>query len=176
MRSSKTGRKTSSVASAVWYVAPSCWNQMLPISSSSIFVNKNSFKTISLLTVTASPCPFSMKNDTMDQNPHQTVTRFGCVGFSKYACEIPVPQMRQFCLFTYPPRTQSFIWKYDFFFAKIVKNNVTIFFSFVQAYTQPDSFGGRIKLIIYQIRYKLSVAIEEISTSWKKTLDVGSYI
>ena len=35
-RSSKTGRKTSSVASAVWHVTPSCWNQMLPISSSSI--------------------------------------------------------------------------------------------------------------------------------------------
>ena len=26
MRSSKTGRKTSSVASAAWHVAPSCWN------------------------------------------------------------------------------------------------------------------------------------------------------
>ena len=44
MRYSKTGRKTSSVASPVWHVVPSCWNQMLPISSSSIFVNKNSFK------------------------------------------------------------------------------------------------------------------------------------
>ena len=32
MRSLKTGRKTSSVASAVWHVAPSFWNQMLPIS------------------------------------------------------------------------------------------------------------------------------------------------
>ena len=30
------------------------------------------------------------------QNPHQTVTRFGCVGFS----------MLQFCLFTYPPRSK----------------------------------------------------------------------
>ena len=30
-----------SVASAVWHVAPSCWNQMLSISSS--IVNKNSF-------------------------------------------------------------------------------------------------------------------------------------
>ena len=40
MRSSKTVLKTSSVASAVWHVAPSCRSQMLPISSSSIFVNK----------------------------------------------------------------------------------------------------------------------------------------
>ena len=39
MRSSKTGHKTSSVGSAVWHVAPSCCNQMLPICSSSIFVH-----------------------------------------------------------------------------------------------------------------------------------------
>ena len=31
--------KTSNVASAVWHVVPSCWNQMLPISSSSIFAH-----------------------------------------------------------------------------------------------------------------------------------------
>ena len=40
MRSLKTGCKTFSIAPAVWHVAPSCWNQMLPIFSSSIFVNK----------------------------------------------------------------------------------------------------------------------------------------
>ena len=50
----------------------------------------------------------------LDQNPYQTVTCFCCVGFSKYACGFSVPQMRQFCLFTYP----SFICKDDFF-AKI---------------------------------------------------------
>ena len=43
----------------------------------------------------------------------------------------------------------------------------------VQAYTQQYSFGGRIKLIICQIRYELSV--HEISTSWKKTLDDEPY-
>ena len=31
MISSKTGRKTSSVALVVWHVAPSCWNQTLPL-------------------------------------------------------------------------------------------------------------------------------------------------
>ena len=40
MISSKIGHKTPRVASAVWHVAPSCWNQMLPIFSTSIFVNK----------------------------------------------------------------------------------------------------------------------------------------
>ena len=53
------------------------------------------------------------------------------------------------------------------FFAKIVKSNVAIFPSVVQAYTQPYSFGGRIKLIICQIRHELSVTIHEISPSWK---------
>ena len=43
MRSSKTRSKTSSLASAVWHVRPSCWNQIFEISSSSIFVNTNSF-------------------------------------------------------------------------------------------------------------------------------------
>ena len=45
------------------------------------------------------------------------------------------------------------------------QNNVTIFPSVVQAYTQPYSFGGRIKLIIYHIRHELSVTIHEITTS-----------
>ena len=34
----------------------------------------------------------------LDQNPHQRVTRSGCVGFSMYVCGFSVPQMRQFCL------------------------------------------------------------------------------
>ena len=33
----------------------------------------------------------------LDQNPHQTRTRFKCVGFSMYACGFSVSQMRQFC-------------------------------------------------------------------------------
>ena len=41
MQSLKTGRKTSSVALVLWHVVPSYWNQMLPISFSSIFVNKH---------------------------------------------------------------------------------------------------------------------------------------
>ena len=42
----------------------------------------------------------------LDQNPQQTVTRFGCIGFSMYVCGFSVPKMRQFCLFTYPPRSK----------------------------------------------------------------------
>ena len=47
--------------------------------------------------------------------------------------------------------------------------------SVVQAYTQTYSFGGRINLIICQIRHELSVTIYEISNSWKKKLDGGPY-
>ena len=42
----------------------------------------------------------------LDQNPQQTVTRFGCVGFSTYTCRFSVPQMRELCLFTYLPRSK----------------------------------------------------------------------
>ena len=45
----------------------------------------------------------------LDQNPHQTVTRFGCVGFSMYSFGFSVPQMRQFCMFTKPSRSK---WAY----------------------------------------------------------------
>ena len=50
------------------------------------------------------------------------------------------------------------------------QSNVAIFPSIVQAYTQPCSFVGRIKLIIWQIRHEVSVTIHVISTSWKKNV------
>ena len=111
------------------------------------------------LTVTTSTCSFSKKNGPimpLNQNPLQTVSRLGYVGFSVYACGFSVPQIRQFCCL---PRSK---WG--------------PLPSVVQAYTPPYSFGGRIKLIICQIRHELSVIIHEISTSWKKTLDGGLYI
>ena len=55
----------------------------------------------------------------LDQNSHQTVTRFGRVGFSMYACGFSVSQMRQFCLFTYPPRSKWASSEKMIFFAKI---------------------------------------------------------
>ena len=107
----------------------------------------------------------------LDQNPHQTVTRFVCVGFSMYACGFSVPQMRQFCLFTYPPRSKWASSEKMIFFSKIgifCKSIAGPLPSVVQAFTQPYSFGGSIKLIICQIRHELSV--HEISTSWKKNV------
>ena len=50
------------------------------------------------------------------------------------------------------------------FFVKIgifYKSIAGLLPSVVQAYTQPYSFGGRIKLIICQIKHELSVIIHE---------------
>ena len=47
------------------------------------------------------------------------------------------------------------------------ESNVVIFLSDVEAYIQTYSSGGRIKLIICQIRHELSITIHEISASWK---------
>ena len=38
--------------------------------------------------------------------PNSAFVRIGCVGFSMYASRFSVPQMWQFCLFTYPPRSK----------------------------------------------------------------------
>ena len=92
-------------------------------------------------------------------------------GFSMYACGFSVPQMRQYCLFTYAPRSKWLLFEKMIFFAKIgifCKSIIGPLPSIVQAYIQSYSFGGRIKLIICRIRHELSVTIHEISTSWKK--------
>ena len=63
----------------------------------------------------------------------------------------------------------SFFGRDDFFFfAKIdifCKSIAAPLPSIVQQYTQPYSFGGRIKLITCQIRHELSVTIHEIGTT-----------
>ena len=140
------------------------------------------------MTVTASFCSFSKKRNNpimpLDQNPHQIGTRFGCVGFSMYSCGISVPQMRQksapnsdscpkcdnfACLHICQDQNELHLKRW-FFFAKIGIKPVC------KPYTQPYSFGRRIKLIIYQISHKLSVTIHVISTSWKKQLNGGPNI
>ena len=119
----------------------------------------------------------------LNLNPHQIVADFGCVDFSMYACWFSVARMRQFCLFTYPPRSKGASSEKLIFLPKHYhdfQSNVAIFLNVVRAYTQPYSFGGRIKLIICQIRHELTVALHEISTSWKnvrwRTLYIKLYL
>ena len=147
MRSSETGRKSSSVASTVWHVAPSCWKQMFPLQFLWTKIRStwpdNNFHWLCRYT-------FQKKNGPimpLDQNPHQTVTRFECVGFSKNARGFSVSQMGQFLLFTYPPRSKWVSSQKMIIFAKVgifCKSIAGPLPSVVQAYTQRYSFGGRL--------------------------------
>ena len=83
---------------------------------------------------------------------------------SAFQCN-SVPQMRQF----YQPRSKWASSEKMIFLAKIGFFCNWIASPLNEAYTQPYSFGGRIKLIICQIRHELSVTIHDISTSWKKS-------
>ena len=98
----------------------------------------------------------------LNQNPHQAVTRCECVGFSMHACGFSVAQMRQFCLFTYLSRSKSASFEIiTFFFLPKSASSVD---------RRPSSqrcSGGRIKLLICQIRYELNVTIHKICTGWK---------
>ena len=112
---------------------------------------------------------FEEKCPNYDQNQQQTVTCFGCVGFSMYTSGFSVPQIRKFWLFTYPPRSkwassEKIIFLPQLAFCKSTAGSLS------EVYTQPYTFGGRIKLIICHIRHELSVTIHEISTSWKESV------
>ena len=105
MRSSKTGHKhnieCSFVARSAFLLKPNDANMLLFNFCEQKFVHRGP------ITV-AIDCNglFLLIFEEKWPNPHQTVTRFGCVGFLIYMYGFFVPQMRQFCLFTYPPRSK----------------------------------------------------------------------
>ena len=117
----------------------------------------------------ASPCSFSKKNFPimpLDQNPHQPLV-FGASDFQSMRAGFLYPKCDNFaCLYTHQDQNELQLKRWFFYHDR--QSNVAIFPSVVQVYTQPYSFGGRIKLIICQIRPDISVTIHEISTSWKK--------
>ena len=84
--------------------------------------------------------------------------------------------VRVFCalnatiLLVYIPVKNKMIFIWFDFFCQNFQGNVAIFPSVVHAYTQTYSFGGRIKLIICQIRQELSFTIHEIRIRWKKNV------
>ena len=119
MRSSKTGRKTSTVALTVWHVASPCWYQMLPISFSSIFVNKKSFNMARYrLTITTSFAHFRRKMDqlcvwTKIRTKHLLVLAVQCMrtGFLCPKCDNFV------CLHSHQDQNELHLKRW--FFAKI---------------------------------------------------------
>ena len=155
MRSSKTARKTSSVAAAVWHVAPSKCYQYSPLQFLWIFQRK-----INQLCLESKFAPNS--DSFWMRRLFNVCVRVFCA-----------PKCDNFaCLHTRQDQNELHL-NIRFFFAKIgifCKSIAGPLPSVVQAYTQPYSFGGRIKLIICQIRHELSVIIHEISTSWKKNV------
>ena len=98
----------------------------------------------------------------LDQNPHQTVTRFGCVGFLMYsnACEFSVPQMRQLCLFT--PRSK---WASSEKMIFLPESASSVSRSHAHLAKRCSSVYKTIFL-----RRKEKTTIHEISTSWKKNV------
>ena len=86
---------------------------------------------------------------------------------SMYAAGGSVSQMRQFCLITFPPRSKWASSEKTIFFSKIGIFYKSIAGLLSEAYTQPYSLGGRMKLIICKFKHELSVTIQEISTSKK---------
>ena len=105
---------------------------------------------------------------------HALVYRWGCQFLSFFSQDNEHTKLTVLLFFQHPYPIFAHILKY--WFLQIwfdFRSNLAIFPSVVQACTQPYLFGGRIKLIIRQIRHKLSVTIHEIGISWKKTLDSG---
>ena len=91
---------------------------------------------------------------------HALVYRWGCQFLSLFSQDNEHTKLTVLFFFQNPYTIYAHIPQhyYDF------QSKVAIFASIVQAYTQPYSFSGRIKLLICQIRYELSVIIHEIST------------
>ena len=158
MRSSKTGRKISRVASAVWYVAPKDANILVLNFCEQKFVQHG---------MIAIDCNglflfiFEEKWPSYASGPK----------FAPNNNSFWVRRLFNACNFAglHTPQDQNELHlKRWFFFAKICifcKSILGPLPSVVQAYTQPYLFGGRIKLIICQIRHELSVIIHEINTS-----------
>ena len=116
----------------------------------------------------------------LDQNPHRKSGPFWVRRlFNVCVLVFCAPNATIFLVYILAKIKMSFIWKDNFFLPKSassVRRSQAYLAKHIQTYTQPYSFGGRIKLIICQIRHELSVTIHEISTSCKKTLNGGPYI
>ena len=158
MRSSKTGHKTSNVANILLF--NSCKQKFVQHGPITIVIDYNELSLLNL----EEKCPNNASGPKSAPNSD-----------SFWMLRLFNVCVRVFCvpnatiLLVYIPAKikMSFIWKDDFFLTKStssVSRSVAIFPSVVQVYTQPNSFGGRIKLIICQIR-QLSVSVHEISIS-----------
>ena len=133
MRFSKTGHKTSSVASAAWQFALNfCEQKFVQHGPVTIAIDCNG---LSL---------FIFEEKWSNYGPKSSPS---C--YSSWFRRLFNVCVRVFCVFG--------------------KSNVAIFPKVVHAYIQTYSFGGRIKLIICQIRHELSITITKKALIENKT-------
>ena len=97
---------------------------------------------------------------------HVLIYRWGCQCLSLFHKITNIRWWR--CFSSSKIRTQIFAHILQHYHD--VQSNVALFPNVVQAYTQPYSFSGRIKLIIFQIQHELSVTNHEISSNSKKKM------
>ena len=104
----------------------------------------------------------------------------GALAFQCMRAGFLCPKCENFAgLHTRQDQNELHLKRWFFCFAKIgifYKSIAGPFLSIVQAYRELYSFGGRLKLIMCQIRYELSVTIYEISTSWWRTLSIAFFL
>ena len=153
MRSSNTGRRTSSVAPAVWHVALSCCNQILLFNFCEQKFVQHGPLTIAIDCNGLYLLIFEDKWPNYASRPKSAPN-----SDSFWVRRIFNACVRVFCA----PNARILV---VYIPAKIKWASSHPLPSVVQAYTQSYSFDGNIKLIICQIRHELNVTIHEISTS-----------
>ena len=119
MWSSKTGRKTLFVASAVWHVAFSCWNQMLPISSLFTFCEQK-FVQHGPIAIAIDGNGLSLLIYEEKWPNYASGIKSGPNSDSFWVRPLFNVCVRQFCLLTYPPRSKWASSEKIISFAKIV--------------------------------------------------------
>ena len=181
MRSSITGRITSSGASVVWHVAPTWLKPNVGNILLSNFCEQKFGQpgpiTIPIDCNDLSLLIFEEKWPNYAYGPKSARNSFSFWRRRLFNVCVPIfcaPKVAILLVYIPAKIKMSFIWKDNFFFwpksASFVSRSAAILPIVVQAYLQSYSFGGSIKLIICQIRHELSVTIHDISTSWKKNV------
>ena len=169
MRYSKTGRKTS----AVWHVAPSCWN-LFNFCEQKFFLDGPI--TIAIKCNGHPLLIFEEKWPNYASGSKSAPSRFAWVDFSKYmhAGFLLCPRSENFACLHRNQNEHHLKWWFV-----LTKSTFSVSRSqanFPALFKRTHNHKQRIKLIICQIRHELSITIQEISTIWKKKLSGGSVI
>ena len=157
MRSSKTGRKTSSVVRSAVLLKPNvaniflfnfCEQKFIQHGPITIAINCNGFS----LLIFEEKLPNYACGPKSAPNSNSFRVRWL---FNVCLRVFSAPNATVMLVYIPVKIKMSFIWNDDFFFAKIGIFFKSIAGSLSEAYTQPYSLGGSIKLVICLIRHEL---------------------